>query len=103
MNSKVCYQNSVVADIMHLRFKKAYAKVDWLLYSQGGPGAPDPENARTGPVQVLGTVEVQILYSYFRLPVQVQVQYKYFRASSFKVYIFWEKTHYIMNCRVTTK
>ena len=88
MNSKVCHENSAVSNIMHLRFKKAYPKVDWLLYSQGGPGAPDPEKARTGPVQVLGTGPVQVLYRYFSVPVQVQVLYKYFSSLSFRAYIF---------------
>ena len=59
---KVCYENSAVSNIMHLRIEKAYTKVVWLYYSQAGPAAPDPEKARTGPVQVLGTVDVQVLY-----------------------------------------
>ena len=103
MNFIVCCQNSVVADIMHLRLKKTYTKVVVICSSQGGPGPPVAKKGRTGPVQVLVLCTVQVLYSYFRSLGQVQVLYKYFRSLSSKAYIFRVEMHYIRNCRVTAK
>ena len=40
---------------------------------------------------VLYRVQVQVLYSYFRVPVPVHVPYGYSRASSFNVYFFQSK------------
>ena len=101
-SQKLCYENSAVYNIIHLRCKKAYTKFVLLYYSQGGPGAPAVQRARTGPVLVLCTVQVRVLYSYFRVPVPVRVLYMHFKASSFKVYNFRVKMQYIMNCRVIT-
>ena len=88
MNFIVCCQNSVVADIMHLRFKKAYTKVVWLYRSQGGARGPDLQRPRIGPVSVLVLCTVLVLYSYFSVPVLVQVLYLYFSSLSFRAYIF---------------
>ena len=99
----MCCENSAVPNILRLGFKNVYTKLVSLFYSQGGPGAPAAQRARYGPVQVLGTVQVQVLYKYFRVPVRSTVPYSYFRVLSFKVYIFRVEMHYIMNCRVNMK
>ncbi len=66
---EVVCQNSAVSNIMHLRVKQTYTKFVWLYHKQGGGGAPAAQRARYGPVPVLRTVQVQVLYEYFRVPV----------------------------------
>ena len=96
---KLCYENPAVSNILHLRSKKTYTKFVSLYSSQAGRPALPARKGPYGSVSILYVLGIHVLYTYSRLSIHVRVLCVYYRATSFKVYFFWVKMHYIMNCR----